>query len=78
MASFLTRAFDLDAAPPAGFEDTAGNTHENDIDALYAAGITVGCSQDTLLFCPKDPTTRAQMATFIHRALQRQADDTDN
>ena len=31
MAAFLVRAFDLDAAPPAGFADTGGNTHEANI-----------------------------------------------
>ena len=43
MATFLARAFDLEAATPAGFADTGGNTHEANIDALAAAGITTGC-----------------------------------
>ncbi|MDE0667186.1 MAG: S-layer homology domain-containing protein [Acidimicrobiaceae bacterium] len=69
MASFLVRAFDLDEAPPAGFEDTAGTTHEANIDRLFASGITVGCNEDPLRFCPNQPVSRAQMATFIVRGL---------
>ncbi|MCY4622337.1 MAG: D-alanyl-D-alanine carboxypeptidase [bacterium] len=69
MASFLTRSFGLKPAPPAGFIDTGGGTHEGAIDALYAAGVTVGCDTDPLRFCPAQPVTRAEMATFIARAL---------
>ena len=71
MAAFLVRAFGLGAALSAGFGDTARSFAVADIDALFAAGITVGCSgadRDGLLFCPRDPTTRAQMAAFLHRA----------
>ncbi len=53
MASFLVRAFDLPAAVPAGFADTAGGFHEADIDALASAGITVGCKTDPLSYCPQ-------------------------
>ena len=79
MATFLVRALELEDAPPAGFTDTAGNVHEARIDALAAANITVGCSADPLRFCPGEPVTRAQMATFIVRAFDvvvRQAGDT--
>ena len=69
MATFLVRSLDLDAAPPAGFTDTAGNTHEEHIDALAAAGITAGCATDPLRYCPEAPVTRGQMATFLARAL---------
>ena len=69
MATFLVRAFDLEPADPAGFDDTAGNTHEASIDALAAARITVGCQSDPLHYCPDKPVTRAQMATFLARAL---------
>ena len=69
MATFLTRAFDLEAADPAGFGDTGGNFHEADIDALAAARITAGCQSDPLRYCPDRPVTRAEMATFLARAL---------
>ena len=69
MATFLVRAFDLDAAPSAGFADTVGSTHEVNIDALAAAGVTVGCKTYPLRYCPEKPVTRAQMAAFLVRAL---------
>ena len=69
MATFLERAFDLEPADPAGFADTAGNFHEANIDALAAARITVGCLSDPLRYCPDQPVTRAEMATFLARAL---------
>ena len=37
------------------------------IAAIAEAGITIGC--DTNLFCPDDPVTRAQMASFLVRAF---------
>ena len=70
MASFLTRAFRLPPASAAPFEDVdAGSVHAADINALYAAGITVGCSIGPLKYCPGQPVTRAQMASFLTRAL---------
>ena len=68
MASFLQRALDLERGDGDMFGDvTAGNPHRRDIDALALAGITVGCGQGR--FCPDAPVTRAQMATFLVRAL---------
>jgi D-alanyl-D-alanine carboxypeptidase/D-alanyl-D-alanine-endopeptidase (penicillin-binding protein 4) len=70
MASFLVRSFGLGPAPAAGFSDTGGSAHEDAIDRLYAAGVTVGCGENyPLRYCPGQPVTRAQMATFIARAL---------
>lgn len=73
-ATFLVRAFKLAAAAPVGFTDLSANStinnHINDINALYAAGITAGCSTQPLSFCPDRPVTRAEMATFLVRALQ--------
>ena len=73
MATFLVRAFDLDEAPPAGFTDTAGTTHEANIDRLFASGVTAGCRLDPLRFCPNQPVSRAQMATFIVQGLAHRA-----
>jgi hypothetical protein len=39
------------------------------IEALVAAGITIGCSESPPLFCPDGVVTRKQMAAFIARAL---------
>ncbi|MCY4494934.1 MAG: S-layer homology domain-containing protein, partial [Acidimicrobiaceae bacterium] len=70
MASFLTRALDLPAAAAAGFTDVdPTGTHAADIDALFAAEITTGCGTDPLRYCPDRPVTRAQMASFLIRAL---------
>ena len=67
MASFLARAFQLDVAQPAGFTDTVNNHHAANIDAAAAAGITEGCASNPARYCPHQPTTRAQAATFLHR-----------
>lgn len=40
------------------------------VEALYASGITSGCSQDPPRFCPDDPVTRAQMALFLERGMR--------
>jgi glucose/arabinose dehydrogenase len=67
MASFLVRAFGLPRAESDRFTDIAGSVHQADINALVARGITFGCSTDR--FCPDDPVTRAQMASFLVRTL---------
>ena len=69
MATFLKRAFDLEPAPSAGFIDVSGGSHAANIDALAAAGITVGCSRDPLQYCPARSVNRGQMASFLARAL---------
>ena len=77
MATFLYRAFSLSAAPAAGFTDIEGNTHEESINALAAAGIISGCSTDPLRYCPDTSVTRAQAATLISRTLQHVASADD-
>jgi hypothetical protein len=73
MATFLTRALDLPAGS-AVFTDTAGSVHEANISALAAAGITQGCNPPVNdMFCPDKSVTRAQMATFLTRALNLDA-----
>jgi N-acetylneuraminic acid mutarotase len=71
MASFLIRALpDLAPVDSGPFDDTAGNTHEADINGLAASGVTKGCNPPAnTLYCPDDPVTRAQMASFLVRAL---------
>lgn len=68
MASFLARAFELPGGAPGRFSDTANSPHAENIDKLAAAGITAGCGQGR--YCPDRPVTRAQMATFLARALK--------
>lgn len=68
MAAFLVRAASL---PPAdgsdAFSDDDGSPFEADIDALAAAGITLGCGPER--FCPHGAVTRAEMAVFLVRLL---------
>lgn len=68
MASFLVRAFDLPGDRSGRFTDTGG-VHEPNIDALAAAGVTTGCATGPPRYCPRRDTNRAQMATFLTRAL---------
>jgi hypothetical protein len=67
MATFLVRALDLPSGAPAAFSDIAGNTHADNIQRLVHATITTGYSDGT--FRPNVAVSRAQMATFLSRAL---------
>ena len=71
MATFLARAFDLEPSSPFGFVDIEGNTHAASIDALAGAGVTAGCTTGPVRYCPQASVTRAQMATFLTRAIAR-------
>jgi hypothetical protein len=57
--------------PPGGtFLDDDLSVHEGSIEAIAAAGITLGCNPPANTnFCPRDSVTRAQMAAFLVRAL---------
>ena len=67
MAALLNRALGLPAPTQNYFADIANTGFSNDINALAEAGITTGCGEG--LYCPNDPITRAQMATFLARAF---------
>ena len=77
MAAMMAAAFgllpsDRRADQPEGiFVDMAGQPPAVTVaaEALYRAGITRGCAVDPLRYCPDRPVTRAQMASFIIRAL---------
>ena len=70
MASFLVRAFQLEREASNTFADVEeGNSHLADINGLATAGITAGCATEPARYCPTLETTRAQMATFLARAL---------
>jgi hypothetical protein len=67
IATFLTRALDLPESS-ATFDDVpADHPHAPGIGAVSAAGITNGCTPDH--YCPNASVTRAQMASFLVRAL---------
>ncbi|MCY4174892.1 MAG: hypothetical protein OXD37_00960, partial [Acidimicrobiaceae bacterium] len=68
-ARLIAIAYNLpDADDSAGFDDTADNPHAAAIDALHAAGITIGCTAEPLSFCPDQPISRQEAATMITRA----------
>ena len=75
MASFLARALDLPAASGDYFTDDDGNLHEDNINRLFEAEITFGCGGSN--YCPGDDVTRAQMASFLERALDLPATSGD-
>jgi hypothetical protein len=39
------------------------------IETLYATGVTGGCGTSPLMYCPESPVTRAQMAVFLERSI---------
>ena len=69
MAAFLSRALELPAAEADFFVDDEGSVYEDAINRLAEAGITHGCDPGGVLFCPDVAVSRAQMATFLVRAL---------
>lgn len=75
MASFVARALNLPATSSDYFSDDGGSLHQPDINRLAAAGITNGCGGGR--YCPNDSVTRAEMASFIARALNLPAASTD-
>jgi peptidoglycan-N-acetylglucosamine deacetylase len=71
MASFLQRTLDLPDGPDDGFVDVVpGSPHAAAIGSVAVAGVTRGCSDDGPLYCPGARVTRAQMASFVVRALE--------
>ncbi|MGI8999879.1 MAG: S-layer homology domain-containing protein [Candidatus Limnocylindria bacterium] len=68
MASFLRRATGIPTSLTNACIDDDGSMHHADINGVAAAGITGGCTD--VRFCPDSIVTRAQMASFLARALQ--------
>ena len=68
MASFLVRTLRLPLVEDELFEDTGGNVHREAINAIAVKGITLGCADG--VYCPDDYVTRAQMASFLIRAVE--------
>jgi hypothetical protein len=57
-------------APGGSFIDDNGNVHEAFIEAIAAADISRGCNPPANdRFCPNQPVTRQEMASFLTRAL---------
>jgi hypothetical protein len=68
MGSFLARALGLVPIEGDVFDDVAG-VHEPNINAIAAAGITSGCNAGGSRYCPSLQINRAQIATFLVRAM---------
>lgn len=75
MASFLARALGLPSTATDYFPDDDGTTHEADINKIAEAGITSGCGGGN--YCPDRNVTRAEMATFLVKALDLSLTTTD-
>lgn len=67
MATFLTRALELEPGEATFVDVEAGSIHAGAIAAVADLEITVGFDDGT--FRPSQPVTRAQMATFLFRSL---------
>lgn len=70
MASFLARALQLQSSGIDHFDDDDGNVHEDNINIIAEAGISLGCDDEGLEYCPDNQVSRAQMASFLGRALE--------
>lgn len=66
-AAFVVRAVDPPSTPTDFFTDDDGRLLEGDINRLAGALLTNGCAPSR--FCPAAHMTRAQMASFLVRAL---------
>ena len=73
MAVWLVRVVDGQDPEPvraSRFVDVdASQWWARHVERLAELGITVGCVSEPAQYCPDDPVTRAQMATFLHRAF---------
>ncbi|HVL99416.1 MAG TPA: S-layer homology domain-containing protein, partial [Egibacteraceae bacterium] len=72
MASFLQRAWKLRSLSLSlslgdRFSDIASSVHRTAINTIASAGITRGCGDGR--YCPNQPVKRAEMASFLARAL---------
>jgi hypothetical protein len=65
-ATFLARAYTLPRASRDYFTDDETSPNEDHINRAYEAGIMTGCGGTS--FCPTKGVTRAELASFLHRA----------
>ena len=67
IAAWLVTGFELEPSGTDHFDDDDGSAYEEAINALADHGLTTGCAPDR--YCGGDTTSRAQMATFLARAI---------
>lgn len=65
--AFNAGGFDPQAAPFADIPE--GASYESAVNRLHAAGITVGCADDPLMFCGEADLTLRQAETLLARAV---------
>lgn len=80
MAEMLIAAFDhLTASPEFQdlFSDVAGIPYATiqAMEGIHDAGVTTGCGTNPLRYCPTKEVTRAQMASFLVRAINLASDN---
>lgn len=66
-AAILSRALDLSPSAKTTFKDTQGKWFENEVQALFEAGIVRG--KDATTFDPNAPITRQQAALMLERVV---------
>ena len=74
-ATLLVRGLRLPRTEADFFTDDDGSWYEWSINRLAAAGVATGCAEAQ--FCPTDLLNRAEMASFLVRALELPPTDTD-
>lgn len=75
VALLLTSFASVSPTAGATFTDTAASPFSAEINWLAARGITGGC--DTRRYCPTQPVTRGQMASFLARMFMLPAASRD-
>lgn len=75
MASFIKRASGIPSTTADWFRDDDRSPHEADINRVAEARIAAGCADAR--YCPGAQVTRAQMASFLARALKLPAASRD-
>ena len=71
---WLVRTVDGQDPDPIGtsrFADVdAGQWWAAHVERLAELGVTLGCGTEPARYCPDDPVTRAEMASFLQRAFR--------
>jgi hypothetical protein len=67
LARLMSDALGLPAAVGDYYADDAASEYQADINRLAEAGLTIGCGETA--FCPDAFATRAELASFVSRAL---------
>jgi hypothetical protein len=68
LARLMADALELPPASTDFYDDDTGHPYEADINRLAEEGVTLGCTETA--FCPDAFATRAELASFVARALR--------